>query len=164
MKLEDYNIELPNGWSALFRYKGEFRMGCDGWDLILSHTSGESIDYFTNSPVLVNDYDGSSANNAIKVSNEPNFIVINTDLDSRWVLNLSDRTIAPVLFRIHHNVKGKYLSALEQPCYKAAQEYIQLKGELVYLTFPLTPVATFKDVFEDYLEIRKRQLEETYFA
>ena len=57
----------------------------------------------------------------------------------------------------------EYISLLEQPAYKRVREYISVIGRTVYLTFPFTRDEDFPKVWEEYLVIRRRQLDELYF-
>ena len=51
----------------------------------------------------------------------------------------------------------------EQPAFKRAREYISVTGKHIYLTFPFTKDEDFPKVWEEYLLIRRRQLDEIYF-
>ena len=56
----------------------------------------------------------------------------------------------------------EYISLLEQPAYKRVREYISVIGRTVYLTFPFTRDEDFPKVWEEYLVIRRRQLDELF--
>lgn len=74
--------------------------------------------------------------------------------------------IAPhrVTIRHHHDAYDETLALYEQPAFKRARQYISVVGKHIYLTFPLTRDEDFPNLWEEYLAIRKRQLDELYFA
>ncbi|KTC36398.1 hypothetical protein AO265_39755 [Pseudomonas sp. ABAC61] len=61
------------------------------------------------------------------------------------------------------SLSEKSISLSEQPAYKRVREYIRVIGWFIYLTFPLTRDEDFPKVWEEYLVIRRRQLDELYF-
>ena len=162
--MKDYKIKLKNGWVANFTYKGEFKMACEYWDLFLTGPNQEEFSFFKNKIVLVNDYDGTLAEKAIQISTDSKYAYLNTGEDEAWVISFDDGKISPHRLYIRHNLRSKYLSAYERPAYKGAQEYVQLKNKLIYLTFPFLGGKEMDEKLNEYLAIRRKQLESTYFA
>ena len=161
--MNNYKIELPNKWTATFTHKGEFRMACEFWDLELVGPNQENISYFKNKIVLVNDYEGEVAKTCIEISSDKRYGLLSDGNEGQWVIDFKQLKIAPYRWNIHHNKNDKYLAHYEQPAYMMTQEYVQMKNQLIYLTFPLTDISKLDSVIDSYLCIRKRQLEETYF-
>jgi hypothetical protein len=66
--------------------------------------------------------------------------------------------------RVHrHDGYDESISMYEQPAFKRARQYISVTGKHIYLTFPFTKDEDFPNVWEEYLLIRRRQLDELYF-
>jgi hypothetical protein len=63
----------------------------------------------------------------------------------------------------YHDAYDESVAAYEQPAFKRARQYISVVGKYIYLTFPLTKDEDFPKVWEEYLSIRRRQLDELYF-
>ena len=161
--MNDYKIVLDNKWTATFKYKGEFRMASEFWDLELTSPENVTISYFKNKIVLVNDFDGGCSKNCIEISKDGQFGFMHDGLQGEWVIDFKSLKIAPYRWYIHHDKDGKYLAHYEQPAYLMAREYVQMPNKLIYLTFPLTEIDQLDQVLSEYLDLRKRQLEDTYF-
>lgn len=73
--------------------------------------------------------------------------------------------IAPHRIDIRHYHAGydESVAVTEQPTFKRARQYIQVTGKFIYLTFPFNREEDFPAVWEEYLSIRRRQLDELYF-
>ncbi|UCZ85857.1 hypothetical protein LGQ10_06000 [Pseudomonas sp. L5B5] len=158
-------LSLANGWTAEFVEQGEFRMGAVGWNLQLHGPEQQTIGYFKTQIVLVNDEDGERARKAISLSEDGVYGYLSTDMDERWVIDFSRCMIAPHRTTIYHYhyAYDESISLSEQPAYKRVREYIRVIGWFIYLTFPLTRDEDFPKVWEEYLVIRRRQLDELYF-
>lgn len=155
---------LGNGWIAEFNNLGEFRMSCEGWDLMLNGPAGQSIRYFQKQPVLINDHDGKKAQSCIEISDDGVHGYLKDDFEQAWVLDFKRRMIAPHRLVIRHHSGEKYIAALEQPAFKRTQEYIRIGGRLIYITFPFAMDSELSRTLDDYLHVRKRQLDELYYC
>lgn len=131
--------------------------------MLLLSPDNRRIQYFMNEIVLVNDEDGSQAQSCIQFSKDQKYGYLTTGLEFGWVIDFSRYAFAPHRVYISHHNGDKYLSAFEQPAFKRTQEYVTIAGKLIYLTFPFCTDEDFPRVWAEYLEIRKRQLDETYF-
>ncbi|MDS9874243.1 hypothetical protein RMI40_05220 [Pseudomonas protegens] len=160
-----HRISLANGWTAEFTEQGEFRMGAVDWNLQLRGPEQQAIRYFESQIVLVNDEDGVQARKAISLSEDGVYGYLGSDMSHGWVIDFSRCMIAPhrVTISHYHYAYDEYISLLEQPAYKRVREYISVSGRTYYLTFPLTRDEDFPKVWEEYLVIRRRQLDELYF-
>ena len=160
------HIILANGWTATFENIGEFRMGVEGWSLLLQGPDDQAIKYFADQIVLANDEDGSQANTCILLSVDGVYGYLRTAVDGDWVIDFARGMIAPhrVTIRHHHDVYDESLALYEQPAFKRVRQYLSVAGKHIYLTFPLTRDEDFPKVWDAYLAIRKRQLDELYFA
>lgn len=158
-------ISLANGWVAEFANQGEFRMDAQGWNMLLQGPNNQAIHYFHDKIVLVNDDDGALAQSCISLSSDGAYGYLSTALNHGWVIDFARGMIAPhrVTLAHHHEGYDEHLSLYEQPAFKRAREYIRLTDRLIYLTFPLTKDQDFPQVWEQYLLIRRRQLDELYF-
>jgi hypothetical protein len=161
---EKKTISLSNGWNAEFENRGEFRMSSEGWNMLLLGPDGKSIRWFENEIVLVNDYDGAQAQSCIKLSEDGNHGYLTTGLEANWVLDFQRCMFAPHRLYISHHQGQKYISAYEQPAFRRAQEYVTIDGKLIYITFPFCTEGDFAQVWDKYLTIRRKQLDETYFG
>jgi hypothetical protein len=165
----DHNVILTNGWSARFAHKGEFKMGCDYWDLELLSPADSRISFFVNKIVLVNDWDGSSAKECISLTEDGRKGYLRDGLEGAWVIDFECRLLAPHRWHVHHSKQGDSsrrsmsVAAYEQPCYKGFRDYLTVAGKLIYLTFPLSPERELESEINQYLSIRRRQLEEVYW-
>ena len=65
--MESRTVELSNGWSAIFTNRGEFRMGTEGWGMLLSGPNGDHIRFFDDQLIVANDHDGERAASCLKV-------------------------------------------------------------------------------------------------
>ncbi|MDH2077048.1 hypothetical protein [Pseudomonas atacamensis] len=159
-------ITLANRWTATFQNIGEFRMGVEGWGLLLQGPNNQTIKYFADQIVLANDEDGNQANTCILLSGDGVYGYLRTAIDGDWVIDFARGMIAPhrVTIRHHHDAYDESLSLYEQPAFKRARQYVSVVGKHIYLTFPLTRDEDFPNLWEEYLAIRKRQLDELYFA
>lgn len=157
-------ISLSNGWTAEFENQGEFRMSSEGWNMLLLGPNDRIIRWFQKEIVLVNDYDGSQANSCIQLSENGHHGYLSTGLEAHWVLDFQRCMIAPHRLYISHHQGSKYISAYEQPAFQRTQEYVTIQGELIYITFPFCTDGDFPKVWCKYLNIRRRQLNETYFT
>jgi hypothetical protein len=162
--MEKKIVPLPNGWTATFANQGEFRMSTEGWNLLLSGPAHRRINYFEKEIVLVNDYDGMQAESCIRLSDDGNHGYLTTGLEFAWVIDFARCMLSPHRVYISHHRGDKYLSAYEQPAFRQTQEYVTISGKLIYITFPFSTDEEFPRVWAHYLESRKRQLEELYFA
>ena len=160
-----HRISLANGWTAEYTEQGEFRMGAVGWNLQLRGPEQQAIRYFESQIVLVNDEDGVQARKAISLSEDGVYGYLGSDMSHGWVIDFSRCMIAPhrVTISHYHYAYDEYISLLEQPAYKRVREYISVSGRSYSLTFPLTRAEDFPKVWEEYLVIRRRQLDELYF-
>jgi hypothetical protein len=163
VKPDNLTTQLANGWTADFTYLGEFRMSCEGWDMQLRGPKGQAIHYFQKRVVLVNDFDGQHARSCIRLSDDGKYGYLTDDLEGAWILDFAKCMFAPYRFYIHHHQGEKYISAFEQPAFKRAQEYVTIAGKLMYVTFPFCSDEDFPRIWEDYLHVRRRQLNELYF-
>ncbi|VVQ05584.1 hypothetical protein [Pseudomonas fluorescens] len=163
--MNKHQITLTNGWTATFDNNGEFRMGAEGWSLSLQGPDGRNIHYFADQIVLVNDDDGTQANSCLHLSTDGVYGYLSTAVDSCWVIDFSRCMIAPhrVNIRHYHDTYDESVAAYEQPAFKRTRQYISVVGKYIYLTFPLTKDEDFPKVWEEYLSIRRRQLDELYF-
>ena len=82
-----------------------------------------------------------------------------------WVIDFARGMLAPhrVDIRHYHDGYDESIALTEQPAFQRARQYIQVKGRFVYLTFPFIREAEFPKVWEQYVAIRRRQLDELYF-
>jgi len=156
-------VSLSNGWTAEFTNQGEFRMSAEGWNMLLSSPDHRHIRYFEKEIVLVNDDDGTLAQSCILLSDDGKHSYLTTGLEHGWVIDFARGMIAPHRVYIRHRHGEKHLSAYEQPAFKQSQEYVTIGGKLIYITFPFCTDEDFPRVWADYMEIRRRQLEEVYF-
>ncbi|MBP5948381.1 MULTISPECIES: hypothetical protein [Pseudomonas] len=158
-------ITLANGWTATFENNGEFHMGAEGWSLLLQGPDNRMIQYFADQIVLVNDEDGTQANSCIRLSSDGVYGYLSTAVDNCWVIDFARGMIAPhrVSIRHHHDAYDESVALFEQPAFKRARQYISVVGRYIYLTFPLTRDEDFPKVWDEYLSIRRRQLDELYF-
>ncbi|MHA3736981.1 hypothetical protein ACXR0M_15120 [Pseudomonas sp. Eth.TT006] len=163
--MNKHQIALTNGWTATFENIGEFRMGAEGWSLLLQGSDDRSIRYFADQIVLVNDDDGTQANSCMQLSDDGVYGYLSTTMDSGWVIDFAQCMIAPhrVSIRHHHDAYDESVAVYEQPAFKRARQYISVIGRHIYLTFPLTKDEDFPKIWEEYLSLRKRQLDELYF-
>jgi hypothetical protein len=157
------NTVLSNGWTAEFTNRGEFRMSAEGWNMLLSGPSQRRIRYFENEIVLVNDNDGTAAQSCIQLSDDGKHGYLTTGLEFGWVIDFAQGMIAPHRVYISHHQGEKCLSAYEQPAFRRTQEYVRIPGKLIYITFPFCKDEEFPRVWSEYLEVRRRQLDELYF-
>lgn len=164
--MSTHTIELANGWIAAFANQGEFRMGAEGWNLVLHGPGDQSIHYFSDQVVLVNDDDGTHAKACIQLSEDGVYGYLSTALSTGWVIDFARGMLAPhrIDIRHYHERYDESIALHEQPAFKRARQYIQVKGRFVYLTFPLTREQDFPDVWAQYVAIRRRQLDELYFC
>ncbi|MGC5703356.1 hypothetical protein J4P02_24465 [Pseudomonas sp. NFXW11] len=163
--MNSHRITLANGWTAEFTEQGEFRMGAIAWNLQLHGPEQQRIAYFGEQIVLVNDEDGSRAQQCLSLSEDGVYGYLRTDLDHAWVIDFSRCMIAPhreTIYHYHH-AYDESVSLNEQPAYKRVRQYIQVIGRFIYLTFPFTRDEDFPKVWAEYLAIRRRQLDELYF-
>ncbi|WP_259740209.1 hypothetical protein [Pseudomonas brassicacearum] len=160
-----HRITLPNGWIAEFENQGEFRMSAEGWNLVLRGPNQKSIQYFKDKIIVVNDDDGTQAKSCIRLSSDGVHGYLTTGLDQGWVIDFARCMIAPHRVQIHHHHDGydESISMYEQPAFKRTREYISVTGMYIYLTFPFTKDEDFPKIWEEYLQIRRRQLDELYF-
>ncbi|MFJ2710774.1 hypothetical protein ACIOZM_07755 [Pseudomonas sp. NPDC087346] len=158
-------VTLSNGWTATFENNGEFRMGAEGWGLLLQGPDNKTIQYFTDQIILVNDDDGTRANACIHLSTDGNYGYFCTAVDSCWVIDFKCAMIAPHRVSIHHyhEVYDESIALYEQPAFKRVRQYISVIGKHIYLTFPFTKDEDFPKVWNEYVSIRRRQLDELYF-
>lgn len=158
-------IPLANGWIAEFKNQGEFRMGAEGWSLVLHGPHNACIQYFKDQIVVVNDDDGALAESCISLSSDGVYGYLSTGLNHGWVIDFARSMIAPhrITLAHHHDAYDEHLALYEQPAFKRAREYIRVTDRLIYLTFPLTKDQDFPEVWAQYLLIRRRQLDELYF-
>lgn len=161
--MDKHIVQLSNGWMAEFANHGEFRMASEGWGMLLLGPAERCIRYFENEIVLVNDESGSQAHSCIQLSSDGKYGYLRTGLDFAWVIDFDKCMIAPHRVYISHHNGGKYVSAYEQPAYRKTQEYVTVAGKLVYITFPFCSDNDFPRVWTEYLETRKKQLDDTYF-
>ena len=157
-------VALSNGWTAEFTNLGEFKMSCEGWDMLLVGPDGQSIRYFQKRVVLVNDDDGKQAQSCIQLSDDGKHGYLTDGLDGAWVLDFERRMVAPHRLYIHHHQGDKYVSAFEQPTFRCAREYVTISGKLIYITFPFCAGTDLPAILGDYIVLRKRQLDELYFS
>lgn len=161
--MEKRIVSLSNGWTAEFQNLGEFRMSAEGWNMLLSGPDEKKIRFFEKEIVLVNDYDGTQAQSCLRLSEDGNHAYLSTGLEFGWVIDFARCMITPHRVYISHHHGEKYISAYEQPAFRRTQEYVTISGELIYITFPFCTDTEFPRVWGDYLEIRRRQLDELYF-
>lgn len=163
--MTNHRIELSNGWIAEFANQGEFRMDAEGWNLVLHGPQGQSIQYFNDQIVLVNDDDGTQAKACLQLSEDGVYGYLSTSVGTGWVIDFARGMLAPhrVDIRHYHDVYDESIALTEQPAFQRARQYIQVKGRFVYLTFPFIREAEFPKVWEQYVAIRRRQLDELYF-
>ncbi|MFK3788716.1 hypothetical protein ACI2KO_00460 [Pseudomonas piscis] len=163
--MNNHHVPLANGWTARFTYRGEFRMGAEGWSLLLEGPGQQRIGYFDSQIVLVNDEDGAQARSCISLSEDGTQGYLAMGPDHGWVLDFARSMLAPHRVNIHHHHPGydESVSVCEQPTFKRERQYIRVIGKFIYLTFPLTRDEDFPKVWEEYLAIRRRQLDELYF-
>ncbi|WP_223488156.1 hypothetical protein [Pseudomonas sp. A-RE-19] len=163
--MNKHRITLSNSWIAEFENQGEFRMSAEGWNLILNGPDQKSIQYFNDKIVIVNDDNGAQAKSCIRLSNDGVYGYLSTGLNHGWVIDFARGMIAPHRVSISHRHDGydESISMYEQPAFKRAREYISVTGKHIYLTFPFTKDEDFPKVWEEYLLIRRRQLDEIYF-
>jgi hypothetical protein len=160
-----HTTTLPNGWIAEFENKGEFRMSAEGWDLVLRGPGQKSIEYFKDKIIVVNDDDGAQSQSCIRLSSDGVYGYLTTGTGNGWVLDFARAMIAPHRVDIYHS-HDRYdesISIYEQPAFKRARQYISVTGKYIYLTFPFTKDEDFPKVWDEYLLIRRRQLDELYF-
>ena len=156
-------VQLSNGWSAEFENQGEFRMSTEGWNMSLNGPDHKRIRYFEKEIVLVNDFEGKQAQSCIQLSEDGRHGYLTTGLEFGWVIDFTRNLFAPHRVYISHHQGEKYLQAYEQPAFKGTQEYVRISGKLIYITFPFYNDEKFPRVWIEYLEVRKRQLDELYF-
>ncbi len=157
------SVALSNGWNAEFENRGEFRMSTEGWSMFLSNPDQRKIRYFEREIVLVNDHDGTQARSCIRLSDDGKHGYLTTGLEFGWIIDFARCMITPHRVYISHHQGEKYISAYEQPAFKRTQEYVTISGKLIYITFPFCKDEDFPRVWADYLEVRRRQLDELYF-
>ncbi|PMW93491.1 hypothetical protein C1X59_29745 [Pseudomonas sp. FW215-R2] len=160
-----HKITLPNDWIAEFNNTGEFHMGAEGWGLLLTGPNQNRINYFNDQVVLVNDDEGVHARSCIRLSDNGVYGYLTTAVDSSWVIDFSRGMIAPHRISIHqrHDGYDETVSVHEQPAFKRTRQYLSVSGKHIYLTFPFTRDEDFPTVWEEYLSIRRRQIDELYF-
>lgn len=156
-------VSLANGWTAEFANQGEFRMSMEGWNMLLSGPDHRRIRHFEKEIVLVNDFDGTQAQSCLRLSDDGNHAYLTSGLEFAWVIDFPRCMFAPHRAYISHHQGEKYVSAYEQPALRRTQEYVTISGKLIYITFPFCTDEGFPRVWTEYLEIRKRQLDELYF-
>ena len=158
-------ITLANGWTATFENRGEFRMGAEGWGLVLQGPDNRTIQYFADQIILVNDEDGTQASSCIRLSSDGVYGYLSAAINSCWVIDFARGMIAPHRASIYHyhHAYDESISHYEQPAFKRERQYISVVGMHIYLTFPLTRDEDFPKVWDEYLSIRRRQLDELYF-
>jgi len=88
-------ITLANQWTATFQNIGEFRMGVEGWGLLLQGPDNQTIKYFADQIVLANDEDGNQANTCILLSVDGVYGCLHTAVDGVWVIDFARGMIAP---------------------------------------------------------------------
>ena len=162
--MNDHSSTLSNGWTAEFNYLGEFRMSCEGWDLVLRGPDGQLLRYFQKKAVLVNDYDGSHAQSCVQLSDNGIHGYLKDDFEQAWVLDFKRRMIAPHRLLISHHQGEKYISAFEQPAFKRTQEYVTIGGKLIYITFPFVLDEDLGRILDEYIRVRREQLDELYYC
>lgn len=131
--------------------------------MLLLGPAERRIRHFEDEIVLVNDNDGSQAQSCIRLSDDGKHGYLTTGLEFAWVIDFDRRMFSPHRVYISHRHGHKYVSAYEQPAYRRTQEYATIDGTLIYITFPFCGDEDFARVWTEYLEIRRRQLDETYF-
>jgi len=85
--MERHRVRLRNGWTADFQNQGEFRMGAETWNMLLSGPGSMAIRHFENEIVLVNDRDGFQARSCIKLSEDGHRGYLSTGVEAHWVLD-----------------------------------------------------------------------------
>lgn len=163
--MNTHTITLANGWVANFENQGEFRMSAESWNLVLHGPDQRTLRYFDDQIVLVNDEDGTQASSCIRLSSDGVYGYLGTALGHGWVIDFARGMIAPHRIDIRHYHAGydESVAVTEQPTFKRARQYIQVTGKFIYLTFPFNREEDFPAVWEEYLSIRRRQLDELYF-
>jgi len=156
-------VLLANGWTAVFTNRGEFRMGAEAWVMLLIGPDHRQIKFFETEIVLVNDNNGKLAQSCIELSDDGRHGYLTTGLDHGWVIDFTRSMIAPHRVYLSHHQGENYLQAYEQPVFKRTQEYVRIANRLIYITFPFCKDEEFTRIWADYIEIRKRQLDEVYF-
>lgn len=157
------SVALSNGWNAEFENRGEFRMSTEGWSMLLFGPDHRKIRYFAREIVLVNDHDGTQAQSCIELSDDGKNGYLTTGLEFGWVIDFAQGMIAPHRVYISHHQGEKYISLYEQPAFRRTQEYVRISGKLIYITFPFCKDDDFPCFWADYMEVRRRQLDELYF-
>ncbi len=138
-------------------------MGCVGWDMILNGPEGQTMRYFHDKIVLVNDHDGQKAQSCIELSDDGNHGYLTDDMGGAWVLDFARCMIAPHRLSISHHQGDKYLTAFEQPAFRRTQEYARIRGRLIYITFPFCSDEDISGALDDYIRVRRQQLDALYF-
>ncbi len=165
-----YKLTLHNGWMATFSGGREFRMGAYRWGLILFSPDGKRIGYLGNDLILVN------SKGIVEENEMLSSVVVSEDgkyghiigAYSEWIVDFENCKIAPYRISIDHRHKKEFedvlvVNVFEQPAYKGANEHLNIKDKHFYITFPFGTDEEIKNTMDEYLEIRRRQLDEVYF-
>lgn len=163
MKKTSHKVTLANKWTCEFSNRGEFAMGCEYWGMILYGPNGESIFYFQDKIVVVNDFNGKKSKSCIELSNDGNYGYLRDDTQESWVIDFKHCKIAPHRIYIRHQKDDQSVSVFEQPAFRMAQEYIEFSSKKVYLTFPFYRDDEMQKIWDEYVSIRNKQIEELYF-
>jgi hypothetical protein len=161
--MEKRLVTLSNGWNAEFINRGEFRMSSEKWSLLLTGPDLKRIGFFEKEIVLVNDFDGTQAESCIRLSDDGRHAHLTTGLEFAWVLDFQRCMFAPHRVYISHRQAENCVLVYELPAFRRTQEFVTISGKIVYITFPFCTGDDFPRAWAEYLDVRRRQLDELYF-
>jgi hypothetical protein len=157
----NYTEVLPNGWTATFKYLGEFKMGCDYWGMHLA-LNNDSINYFDKKIVLINDYNSESIKKAIRFDRSGIFAKISI-FEEEYIIDFSRLAMTCLKINITCNKGNNYVTVVDQPAMDRARNYVTVDENMIYCTFPFVEIYRFNKVMDAYLEERREQIMELYF-
>ena len=95
------SISLVRGWTAEFIFRYEVKMGINGWGLVLHGPNGIRIerfkDYFCGCWKEPKECSDSEFAKLLGITDDGNFMEINTAYDGRWVVALAAGTMCKVI-------------------------------------------------------------------
>ena len=132
--------------------KGEFRMGADGYSLVVNKQNSKYITYFEDKWAFVGQLTDEVS--PVKESKDGRYAVINDNHDNIFIIDLEEAQIS--LYRTNTRFNNNVCN--ENAIWGNDTTHVRGKDFFYYIQFPFLEASEFERIFNEYQAIRSSQL------
>jgi hypothetical protein len=149
-------VDLPNGWVLEFTWRGEWKMGCEYWGLVLRNDTYRWR-AFADAVAWTGNGD---PQRFIALSPDARYGLLKTKLNGEYLIDFHAKSACCISMNLHLTQHERYLTIIEKSDLEYTAHPIVIDGKTYAPAFPFVPMECFADYMKRLKELRISQLQQ----